>query len=163
MLHVRWSGSLHDVCTQRQVDTKRLHAETISTRKDAYTMTTITKLTLRNLLAPAAFAVITATAAAAPAVAEVPGHAVSEPVKYGDLDLTHPTGVNALYNRIRSASKVVCAQLSSHAVPVQLYDACITKAMSQAVADVNHATLTALYLEKSGNSHSQRLAMLDKR
>jgi len=126
-------------------------------------MTTTTMLTLRNLLAPAAFAVMTATAAATPAVADVSGDAVSDHVKYGDLDLMHPAGVNALYNRIRSASKSVCAQLSSREVPVQFYNACFTKAMSHAVADVKQPALTALYLEKTGNSHSQHLAMLDKR
>jgi UrcA family protein len=152
------------VFAHRQVVTKRLHAEAASTRKDAYTMTTTTTFTLRNLLAPAAFAVMTATAAAAPAVADGLGDAVSDHVKYGDLDLTHPAGVNELYNRIRMASKVVCAQLSGRElVDVQLYNACFTSAMSHAVADVKQPALTALYLEKTGNSHSQRLAMLDNR
>ena len=164
VLHVRQSRSRHDVFTQRQVGTKRLHAETVSTRKDAYTMTTMTTFTLRNLLAPAAFAVMAATAVAAPAVADGLGDAVSDHVKYGDLDLTHPAGVNVLYNRIRLASKAVCAQLSGRElVDVQLYNACFTNAMSHAVADVKQPALTALYLEKTGNSHSQRLAMLDNR
>ena len=127
-------------------------------------MTTMTTFTLRNLLAPAAFAVMAATAAAAPAVADGLGDAVSEHVKYGDLDLTHPAGVNELYNRIRVASKGVCAQFSDRGlVNVQLYSSCFTNAMSHAVADVRQPALTALYLEKTGNSHSQRLAMLDNR
>jgi len=126
-------------------------------------MTTTTKLTLRTLLAPAAFAVITATAAAAPAAADVPDGFASQRVKYGDLDLTNPVGVNALYNRIRSASKVVCAPLSSRAVLVQLYDDCLTQAMSHAVADVKQPALTALYLEKAGIAQSQRLARLANR
>ena len=127
-------------------------------------MTTMTTFTLRSLLAPAAFAVMTATVAAAPAVADGVGNAVSDHVKYGDLDLTHPAGVNELYNRIRLASNSVCAQLSGHElVEVQLYNACFTNAMSNAVVDVKQPALTALYLEKAGNSHLQRLAMLDNR
>jgi UrcA family protein len=127
-------------------------------------MTTMTTITLRNLLAPAAFAVMTATAAAAPAVADGLGDAISHDVKYGDLDLTHPAGVNVLYNRIRLASKMVCAQWSDRQlVYVHLYNACFTNAMSQAVADVKQPALTALYLERTGNSQSQRVAMLDNR
>jgi UrcA family protein len=127
-------------------------------------MTTTTMFTLRNLLAPAAFAVMTATAAAAPAVADGLGDVVSDHVKYGDLDLTHAAGVNELYNRIRLASQGVCARLSGRElVNFQLYNACFTNAMSHAVADVKQPALTALYLDKTGNAHSERLAMLDNR
>ena len=125
-------------------------------------MNTMTTFALRNLLAPAAFAVM--TAAAAPAVADDLGAAVSNHVTYGDLDMTHPAGVNELYNRIRLASKAVCAQLSGRElVDVELYNACFANAMSHAVADVKQPALTALYMEKTGNSHSQRLAMLNNR
>ena len=120
--------------------------------------------TLRNLLAPAAFAVMTATAAAAPAAADVLGNAVSYHVKYSDLDLTQSAGVNELYNRVRLASMAVCEPLSSRALPrVQHYNDCLSNVMSHAVADAKQPALTALYLEKTGNSPSQRLAMLDNR
>ena len=125
-------------------------------------MTMTTAFSLRNLLAPAAFAVVTATAAAAPAVADGVGEALSVHVKYGDLDLTHPSGVNELFHRIREASQRVCKPLSDRSVTmVQLHDACVANAMSHAVADVNEPALTALYLEGNGNSRSQRLAMLN--
>ena len=123
---------------------------------------TTTTFSLRNLLAPAAFAVMTATAAAAPALAD--GVAVSDHVKYGDLDLTRPTGVNELYNRIRQASKAVCGQLSGRElVEVELYNACFANAMSHAVVDVKQPALTALYLERNGISRSQRFAVLVNR
>ena len=127
-------------------------------------MTTTTTFSLRNLLAPAAFAVMTATAATAPALADDAGIAVSGHVKYGDLDLTRSTGVNVLYNRIRQASKSVCGQLSGRALEnVQLYNACFASAMSHAVADVKQPALTALYLEKNGNSRSPSLVVLANR
>jgi UrcA family protein len=127
-------------------------------------MITTTTFTLRNLLAPAAFAVMTATAAAAPAVADGLGNPLSYHVKYGDLDLTHPAGVNELYNRIQVASQEVCAPWSALELQrVQIYNACVTDAMSRAVAGFKQPALTALYLEKTGNSPSQRLAMLDNR
>ena len=127
-------------------------------------MTTTTTFSLRNLLAPAAFAVMTTAAAAAPALADSAGIAVSGHVKYGDLDLTRSTGVNALYNRIRQASKTVCEQLSGRTLEeAQLYKTCFASAMSHAVADVKQPALTALYMEKSGNSRSTSLPVLANR
>ena len=126
-------------------------------------MTTTTAFSL-NLLAPAAFAVMTATVAAAPAIADNMGEALSVHVKYSDLDLTHASGVNELYNRIRAASQRVCEPFSDRSLSMaQLHEACVANAMSHAVADVKQPALTALYLEKNANSHSQRLAMLNNR
>ena len=127
-------------------------------------MTSTTTFTLRNLLAPAAFAVMMATAAAAPAAADVLGNAVSYHVKYSDLDLTQPAGVNELYNRVRLASMVLCEPLSGRDLQrMQHYNDCLTTVMSHSIAGAKQPALTALYLEKTANSHSQRLAMLDNR
>ena len=127
-------------------------------------MTTTTTFTLRNLLAPAAFAVATATAAAAPVVADGLGNPASYHVKYGDLDLTHPAGVNVLYSRVLSASNAVCAPFEGSGLASwQLHNACVTDAMSRAVANAKVPALSALYLEKTGRLDSQRLAMLDNR
>jgi UrcA family protein len=78
--------------------------------------------------------------------------------------LTHSAGVNELYNRIRVASKSVCESYSGRDLGmVARYNTCFSSAMSHAVADVKQPALTALYIEKTGNSTPQRLAMLNNR
>jgi UrcA family protein len=79
----------------------------------------------------------------------------SETVKFQDLNVDTSAGVEALYGRIHSAAKRVCADpdplLRATAA------ACARKAEAQAIAKVNLPQLTALYRMKTGN-HTQPLS-----
>ena len=72
----------------------------------------------------------------------------SETVKFQDLNLDAPAGVEALYNRIHSAARRVCAQ--SDPVATQGVGGCIRKAEAKAIQDVNLPALTAFYRTKNG-------------
>jgi UrcA family protein len=72
----------------------------------------------------------------------------SETVKFADLNLESPAGVEAVYGRIHAAARRVCAQ------PAELMAAtrtCINKAESEAIGKVNAPLLTAFYQKKTGN------------
>ena len=74
----------------------------------------------------------------------------SETVKFKDLDVGTPAGVEALYRRIHSAARRVCT--SSNAWPETVSAAaCAKDAEARAVAKVNLPSLTAYYRAKTGN------------
>ena len=77
----------------------------------------------------------------------------SETVKFADLNLGSPAGVEALYGRIRAAARRVCYQPNGQ---MWAYTACVTKAQSDAVAKVNVPLLTELFERKTGN-HPQTI------
>ena len=67
-------------------------------------------------------------------------------VKFGDLDLTRPSGVQELYRRIEHAASAVCdpyVPLPGHYVPSVPYRACMEQAIGHAVADIDAPLLTA--------------------
>jgi UrcA family protein len=71
----------------------------------------------------------------------------SERVKYADLNLNAPAGVEALYGRIHAAARRVCTQPPKALVN----DGCMRKAESEAVGKVNVPLLTAFYEAKTGS------------
>ena len=71
----------------------------------------------------------------------------SETVKFADLNLGSPAGVEALYGRIHAAARRVCDQPAGEAV----IRACMTKAESEAIGKVNVPLLTAFYQKKTGS------------
>lgn len=73
----------------------------------------------------------------------------SETVKFADLNLDTPAGVQALYGRIHAAAGHVCAQPSW--VLAAAIRGCMTKAESEAIAKVNAPLLTAFYQSKTGS------------
>lgn len=85
----------------------------------------------------------TAAANAADATANPPRRTVG----YKDLDLTSAADAKALYVRIRSAAKVVCAQLDGRQL-VQHAKAsrCEVEAIERAVKKVDEPLLTQHYL-----------------
>lgn len=92
-------------------------------------------------------------------VAVTAAHANEEPVraetvKFDDLNVGSPSGVQALYDRIHRAAKRVCSQSD----PLQQIaaKACTQKAEARAIATVSLPQLTAFYQMKSGD-HSQPL------
>ncbi len=77
----------------------------------------------------------------------------SETVKFGDLNLGTPAGVEALYGRIHAAARRVCEQPPGE---LASYRACMTKAESEAIGEVNVPLLSAFYQNKTGN-HPQTI------
>ncbi len=81
----------------------------------------------------------------------------SEKVKFADLNLNAPAGVEALYGRIHAAARRVCDQPGE---PFSDLKACMKKAESEAIGKVNSPLLTAFYEAKTGN---HPLAIVAKR
>lgn len=81
-------------------------------------------------------------------------------VNYADLDLAKPAGIDALYARLRGAAKAACGDPDARNLREKaLVRECRDEALSNAVAGVNHAALTAKHLQRS----PARLAQLDVR
>lgn len=75
-------------------------------------------------------------------------------VKFADLNLQTPAGVEALYKRIHSAATQVCA--SDDRYPSMLtYDRkCAAGAETQAIEKVHNAALSAFYQRKVGRPNA---------
>jgi UrcA family protein len=72
---------------------------------------------------------------------------VTTVVKFGDLDATRPAGKEELYRRLTRAARSVCHSLDPSKSGVnleftQLYKACIDRAVSGAVAQINRPEFT---------------------
>lgn len=107
------------------------------------------------------FATWTAVSAAAISLFAINAHAAEEvphrTVSYDDLDLANPADAQALYSRLEHASKAVCRSYESREVTrMKLHQNCYEEALSNAVASVDHATVTALYRSDSNVRLAQR-------
>ncbi len=112
---------------------------------------------LRGIIATALFGVaaVSFTGAAVADSGDVP----QLTVKYGDLNLSSSQGTSALYARIKSAAKSVCSELDGRDLHSRMqFDSCVDKATLGAVVNVNNASLSALYNEKTGKAVPTRLA-----
>ena len=102
---------------------------------------------LRGLIAAAIFGVL-ASGLSAVSAAD-PGPA-SRTVKFGDLDLSAPSGARVLYTRIRAAAQVVC---SYYWFATEADKAgCVRDVTADAVADINQPALSAVYSAKNRTS-----------
>ena len=72
----------------------------------------------------------------------------SETVKFADLNLGAPAGVEALYGRIHAAARRVCEPPAGEPAGVSR---CVRKAEGDAIAKVNNPLLTAFYQKKTGS------------
>jgi UrcA family protein len=80
-------------------------------------------------------------------------------VKYGDLNVSSTAGATTLYNRIRVAAQGVCHPFNNRDFALQkLFAACVHKAMSNAVNEVDQPVLSAIYNAKTGTSKPIMLA-----
>ena len=78
-----------------------------------------------------------------------------EVVKFGDLNLSNPEGVKALYRRVHAAAERVCETAGS---PV-LYErraarACVQGAMDRAIERINAPALTRYAAERKRDGRS---------
>jgi UrcA family protein len=76
------------------------------------------------------------------------GDSRSETVKFSDLNLSNPAGVEALYGRIHAAARRVCQQPAGELTAER---SCMHKAEGDAIAKVNVPLLTAFYQKKTGS------------
>ena len=74
----------------------------------------------------------------------------TETVKFQDLNVVAPGGVEALYGRIHAAAKRVCSE--SDKMQQFRADACAKKAEAQAIAALDIPELTAFYQIKTGHT-----------
>lgn len=80
-------------------------------------------------------------------------------VKYADLDVNTVAGATVLYRRIHTAATHVCAVPGAGDLGLLArIDACTDRAVAEAVAAVDNATLTGLYMAKTGGNPAMRLA-----
>jgi UrcA family protein len=70
---------------------------------------------------------------------------ITQPVHFGDLDLSKPAEVEILFKRVRHAARNVCSPLTSrHLWPQRAK--CIDRAMANAIKEVDNLALTTRYL-----------------
>jgi UrcA family protein len=86
-------------------------------------------------------------------------------VKFGDLDTTHSSGKDELYRRLTVAAREVCRPFEgvfgSGWIKAPQYTACLDKAISGAVAQVNRPEFTdyvATRTQQPGHLVAARLA-----
>lgn len=127
-------------------------------------MNIMTTNRLQRLAAAWAFSVLSLTLAATlPAAADGfdPPKLI---VKYGELDMSRAPGATALYNRIHTAAQKVCSQFDGRSLSNNAHmDACVKRAVAEAVATVNEPTLFAVYDAKAGTVPPTRVASLSDR
>jgi len=76
-------------------------------------------------------------------------------VRFSDLDVTKIEGAKTLYARLRIAAKVVCEPLeSASSWGARQYQACMGKAIADAVTSVNRPLLTQYHQSRTGNDKS---------
>lgn len=67
-------------------------------------------------------------------------------VSYQGLNLSKQADAEVLYSRLRAAARIVCRQFEGFELSrVRQHEQCYGQALSNAVAAVDHANLTALY------------------
>jgi len=76
-------------------------------------------------------------------------------VKFADLNLQTPAGVEALYKRIHSAATQVCDSGVQRNLLILASDRkCVATAETQAIEKVHNAALSAFYQRKVGRQNS---------
>lgn len=106
-------------------------------------MTTIRFSALRRAMI--SVALVAGATAALPALA-ADAEAPQRVVQYTDADLANEARVAVLYEKLQRASRSVCAPLRDRdAVSARNYQDCYSKALADAVSEVNEQMLTALH------------------
>jgi UrcA family protein len=124
-------------------------------------MTTASRF--RSLIAIALFSILYSSLPAPPAAADSFGP-LNVTVKFSDLAISQPQGAAVLYGRIRSAAEKVCSLYDDRNLARKMrLDACIHKAVADAVTAVNEPALRAVYSAKMGKTQPKRVASLQNR
>lgn len=104
----------------------------------------------KTLTVVAAVAILASTLTASLAQARVQGEVRSETVRFDDLNLASPAGVQALYLRIRTAARDVCgpSEITGERAASAAWKDCVNASVNQAVRKVDHPLLSAYYSER---------------
>jgi UrcA family protein len=81
------------------------------------------------------------------AAADVP----QQTIQFSDLNLSHPAGIETLYQRLKSASERVCGDPEGNERNLKRFfdiRTCKAEAMQRAIAQVNNPALTQYYQRK---------------
>ena len=113
-------------------------------------MNTITTSSpLRRLIAAAILSALASGFTAVSAAADSTD-APQVVVKYGDLNVSNPQGAAALYGRLRRAAESVCPRFERFDLASKArMDACVHKAITDAVTTVSQPALFAEYNAKN--------------
>jgi UrcA family protein len=108
-----------------------------------------TQSKLANFMVAASFLALGAAAISGTALASEPAAStVTYPVGYSDLDVSTAKGAKTLYLRIRYAAETVCESAATWGKKEG--DACVNKAVNDAVARISAPRLTQ-YTESTGD------------
>jgi UrcA family protein len=84
---------------------------------------------------------------------------INVPVNYASLDLSTSAGVKILYRRLNVAAGQACEPLNRDDLSLSWrYKACIQRALSNAVRNVDNPMLTQHYAERSGELNTATVA-----
>jgi UrcA family protein len=105
---------------------------------------------VRQLLHCCLAATLSCTACAAAFAADAQSQSESVVVRYDDLNLANPAGIEKLYQRIQAAARIVCGGTGTRSLQAKM-DAtrCREQAVSDAVKAVDNRILTAMHKEKA--------------
>jgi UrcA family protein len=120
-----------------------------------------TSTQISRILAATVFAALTSSIATM-SFASDSSDALQVKVKFADLKVSTTSGATSLYNRIKGAADSVChpfrplspGDLAARAV----FNACVQKAISNAINDVNEPALFTVANAKAGTSKAILLA-----
>jgi UrcA family protein len=108
-----------------------------------------TSLSFRGALATAIFGALTCSLATVCSAAETDPPQIT--VKFADLDVSNPQGAAALYGRIQRAARQVCPHVDARDLGSKgKMDACVNKAIADAVAKVDQPALFDAYNRHNG-------------
>jgi UrcA family protein len=89
----------------------------------------------------------------------VAGEATRERVvKYADLNLNNPAGVQTLYRRINAAARAVCGRNDALSIQRAKANECTEKAIDDAVTRVNNNNLSAYHAQRIGKNGGPKVA-----
>jgi UrcA family protein len=109
-----------------------------------------TQSNLAKCIVALGFLAIGGTAMAGePTAASTPNWSVTYPVQYSDLDVSTAKGAKTLYLRIRYAAETLCESAATWGK--KQGDACVQKAVNDAVAHINAPQLTQYSQRSKGN------------
>ena len=88
------------------------------------------------------------------------GDGPSIDVFYGDLNLQRPAGADVMLARIHAAASFVCGGKpdTREVTDMMRYRSCVSRAIGDAVAQVNQAALTQLYANSAGGRRAITVA-----
>jgi UrcA family protein len=115
-------------------------------------MITHTRQTSRALLTAIGLGslAIVSTTNVSQAAEPTPDKTYARTIRYAELNLTSPTGVTVLYERIRRAAQAVCDPFRGYSLLRYRHEQqCIEQAVAEAVAKVDHPNVTAYHRTKT--------------